>query len=68
MKCAKQTWKQIFIMLRYTNMNMTMLWCKIVPKVNIEQTKRNEGSYFYLYPCGDLAQRSFQRGSYVCIE
>jgi hypothetical protein len=22
--------------------NMTRLWCKIVPKTNVEQTKRNE--------------------------
>ncbi len=35
--------------------NMTRLWCKIVFKTNVEQTKGNEGSYFYLYPFGDLA-------------
>jgi hypothetical protein len=34
--------------------NMTRIWCKIVLK-----TKRNEGSYPYLYPFGDLAQGSF---------
>ncbi len=27
--------------------NMTRLWCKIIPKTNVEQTKTNEGSYFY---------------------
>ncbi len=48
--------------------NMTRLWCKIVLKTNVEQIKGNEGSYFYLYPFGDLAQRSFQGGFYVCIE
>jgi hypothetical protein len=47
--------------------NMTRLWCKIVPKTNIDQTKRNEGSYFYLYPFGDLVQGSFQEGFHVCI-
>jgi hypothetical protein len=36
--------------------NMTRLWCKIMPKTNIEQIERNEGSYFYLYPFGDLVQ------------
>ncbi len=36
--------------------NMTRLWCKIVPKISVEQTEGNEGSYFYLYPFGDLAQ------------
>jgi len=35
---------------------------------NVKQTKRNEGSYFYLYPFGDLIQRSFQGGFYVCNE
>jgi len=35
--------------------NMTRLWCKIVPKIDVEQIERNEGSYFYLYPFGDLA-------------
>ncbi len=51
--------------LYYTNIckhehgkNMTRIWCKIVPKRNVEQTERNEGSYFYLYPFGDLAERS----------
>jgi hypothetical protein len=57
-------------MLTYANMNikknMTRLWCKIVPKTNVEQTKGNEGSYFYLNPFGDLIQKSFQKGFYVC--
>jgi hypothetical protein len=39
--------------------NMTRLWYKIVLKTNVQQTKRNEGSYFYLYPFKDLVQRSF---------
>ncbi len=34
--------------------NMLRLWCKIVFKTNVEQIKGNEGSYFYLYPFGDL--------------
>jgi hypothetical protein len=29
--------------------NTTRLWCKIVFKTNVEQTKKNEGSYFYLH-------------------
>jgi len=41
--------------------NMTRLWCKIVPKTGVEQTKGNEGLYSYLYPFKDLVQRSFQR-------
>ncbi len=30
--------------------NLTKLWCKIVPKIHVEQTKRNERSYFYYIP------------------
>ncbi len=41
---------------------MTRLWCKIVLKISVEQTKGNEGSYFYLYLFRDLAQGSFQGG------
>jgi hypothetical protein len=48
--------------------NMTRLWCKIVPKTNVEHIEGNEGSYFYLYPFGDLAQGSFQGGLHVCIK
>jgi len=29
--------------------NMIRLWCKIVPKTNVEQIEGNEGSYSYLY-------------------
>jgi len=47
--------------------NMTRLWCKIVLKTNIEQTEENEGSYFYLFPFGDLAQGSLQGNFYACI-
>jgi hypothetical protein len=37
-------------------------------KTNVEEIERNEGSYFYLYPFGDLVKGSFERGFYVCIE
>jgi hypothetical protein len=47
--------------------NMTRLQWKIVLENNVKQTKKNEGSYFYLYPFGNLAQGSFQ-GSFLCIE
>ncbi len=39
--------------------NMIRLWCKIMFKTNVEQTKGNEGFYFYLYPFGDLVQGNF---------
>jgi len=37
-------------------------------KIGVEQIERNEGSYIYLYPFGDLAQKCFQRSFHVCIE
>jgi hypothetical protein len=48
--------------------NMTRLWCKIVLKTNGEQIEGSEGSYFYLHPFRDLAERNFQGGFYVCIK
>jgi hypothetical protein len=39
--------------------NMTRLWCKIMPKTNVEHIEGNEGFYFYLYPFGDVVQGSF---------
>ncbi len=47
---------------------MTRLWtriCKIVPKINVEQTKGNEGSYLNLYMFEDLAQGRFQKS--LCV-
>ncbi len=48
--------------------NMISLWCKMVLKTNVEHTKGNEGSYFYLYIFGDLIKGSFKGNFYVCIE
>jgi hypothetical protein len=48
--------------------NVTVLWCKIMFKIDVEQIEGNEGFYFYLSPFGDLGQGSFQRGFHVCIE
>jgi hypothetical protein len=46
MKCVKQTWRYIFIMLTYTKheheKNTTRLWCNIVLKVGVEQIEKNE--------------------------
>ncbi len=47
--------------------NMTKLWCKIVPKTNVEHVEGNEGSHSYFIPFGDLTQGSFQGRFYVCI-
>ncbi len=40
--------------------NLTRLCYKIVPKIGVEHTKGNEGSYSYLYPFGDLTQGNLQ--------
>jgi hypothetical protein len=42
--------------------NITRLWCKIMPKIGVEQIKGNERSYSYLYPFGDSTQRKL-----VCV-
>jgi hypothetical protein len=39
--------------------NMTKLWCKIVPKTNVKQILKNEGSNFYLYPFRVVTQGNF---------
>ncbi len=59
MKCARQTWKQIFIILTYANIckhehekNMTRLWCKIVLKTSVEQTKKMRGRIHIYTPLG----------------
>ncbi len=36
--------------------DMTRLWCKIMLKISVELSERNEGFYVYLYPFGDLVQ------------
>jgi hypothetical protein len=46
--------------------NMTRLWCKIVPKTNVEQTEGNEGSHSYLYPFRNLAQGSKSKETSMC--
>jgi hypothetical protein len=43
---------------------MTMVWCKIMLMICVEQIEGNEGSYAYLYPFGDLVQGGF----YECIK
>jgi len=68
MGCARQMWKQIFYfanICKYEHeKNMTIVWCKIMLMICVEQIEGNEGSYAYLYPFGDL----FQGGFYECIK
>jgi hypothetical protein len=51
-----------------TKVATTRLWCKIVLKNHVEHIKGHEGFYFYLYPFGDVVQKSLQKGFYVRIE
>jgi hypothetical protein len=60
-------WKKKTTIVTYANMNMKKTWQGMF-KTNVEYIKRNEESYFYLYPFGDLTQRSFQGGFNVCIK
>ncbi len=45
--------------------NMTRLWCKITPKTGVEHTKRNEGSYSYLYPFGTWLNKA-SKEAFMC--
>lgn len=59
MKCANKSAKKKIIVIKYENVNTketkqdyeTRLYLKLMlNKLNVEQTKCNEGFYFYLYP------------------
>jgi len=71
-RCAKLTWKQIFIMLTYANMNMKKTWqcygVKLCLKLMLNILKEIRVPIRILYPFRDLAQGSFQGGFYVCIK
>jgi hypothetical protein len=58
-KCARQTWKRIFIMLTCVNMNMKRTWqgydARLCFKTGVEKTNKNEEFYLYLYLFEDLA-------------
>ncbi len=41
--------------------NMTRLWCKIMPKTSVEQTKKNEGS-----PLWGLSLKKFPK-RFLCV-
>jgi len=71
-RCAKLTWKQIFIMVTYANMNMKKTWqgygVKLCWKLMLNILKKMKVFTPILYPFGDLTQGSFQGGFYVCIK
>jgi hypothetical protein len=46
--------------------NMTRLWCKIVPKINVEQNERNEGSYSLFLPLWEHNSKKFSR-RFLCV-
>ncbi len=48
--------------------SITRLWCKIITQIGVEQIENIKVFYFYLYPFGDLTQRSFHGGFHVCID
>jgi len=70
MKCARPTWKQIFITLTYANMNMKITWqgygARSCLRLMLNKLKEMRGPY--LYPFGDLVQGNFRGGFYVCTK
>jgi hypothetical protein len=60
--CKKNVKKNLYYVNIYKHdheKNMTRLWCKIVLKINVKQIEGNKACYLYIYPFGDVAQRSF---------
>jgi len=47
MKCARQTWKHIFIMLTYANINMKKIWqgyrIRLCPRLLLNRLKEMKG-------------------------
>ncbi len=72
MKCARPKYKQIFIIMKYKNVNTkknkTKLQNKIVPQTNVKQIKNNGWSYLNLSPFEDLVKGSFHGGFHVPID
>ncbi len=63
--------KQIFIVIKYENINTkkkTRLYKKIVFHISVEQIEGNGSSCFYIYPFEDLIQINFYGDFYVPID
>jgi hypothetical protein len=69
---VRQMWKQIFVILTYTNMNMKKTWqgygARSCLKLVLNRLKEMRASYYYLYHFEDLAQESFERSFLMCIK
>jgi len=56
MRCVKQTWKQIFIMLTYANMNMKRTWqgygARLCLKLMLNRLKEMKGPTPMYTPLG----------------
>ncbi len=46
--------------------NMTRLWCKIVPKINVKHIEKNESFYSYFIPLWGPNSRKFPR-RFLCV-
>ncbi len=46
--------------------NMTKPWCKIVPKIGVEQSERNEVSYSLFLPLWECNSRKLLR-KFLCV-
>jgi hypothetical protein len=67
MGCAKQTWKQIFIMLTYVNMNMERTWqgydARSCLKMVLNRLKEMKGPISIYTPLGTLLKEAFNEAS-----
>jgi hypothetical protein len=68
MKCARSKKTSLYcneVRKHKHEKNKIRLWCNIILQTNVEQTKSNWVSYFYLYPFVNLAQGSFHGSFHV---
>jgi hypothetical protein len=56
MKCARQTWKHICIMLTYANINMKKIWqgysIRLCPRLVLNRLKEMKGLIYVYIPLG----------------
>jgi hypothetical protein len=69
MKCVRSTWKQIFIMLTYANMNMEITWqgygARSCLKLMLNKLKEMRGPIFIYTPLGTLLKEASKEVS-IC--
>jgi hypothetical protein len=70
MRCVKQMWKQIFIMLTYANMNMKITWqgygVKSCLKLVLNKPKEMRGPIFIYIPFRTQFKKTSKK-AFMCV-